>query len=818
MAAEPAIRPAALAGIRVIDLATPRAELAGRVLADLGADVIKVEPPGGSEARRVPPFDRRPGHEGESLYWAAVGLGKRSVVLDVERPEDRARLLAFIAGADVLLESFDPGFLDTLGLGYEALATLNPGLVYVSVTPFGKDGPEGGMPATDLTLEAAGGLLSLQGDAGRPPIPVGYPQASFHSGVQAAADAVVALHERLRSGRGQHLDVSMQAAMVWTLMSATGYPPNVHDDPPGYCAHRNDPPVQVLPGFVPARLWECADGFATYTTTLPVIGPRTHHDTLGWAESEGKLEPALRGIDWNNWIRDAVEGRLPVEAVVRSMAAVAAFLRTKTKAELQAFAVAHGSLLAPIYTVPDLLTDPQLEARQFWTECGGRLHPGPFAKLSGTPLRMDRPAPALGEAQRAFDAPAPRAAATAAGERRPAFEGLKVADFAWVGVGPIISKALADHGATVVHVESTTRPDVLRLLPPFKDGVPGIDRSQFMANFNTSKLGLALDLTTEGGLRTARRLVQWADVVVESFTPGTMAKFGLDYATLSKDRPELVMLSTCLRGQTGPERTYTGFGGQGSALSGLHSITGWPDLPPAGPWGAYTDFINPRFGVAALGAALMHRARTGEGQHVDISQVEGAIHFIEPLVLDYTVNGRAPAPASDSSVIASPHGVIATEGYERFIALAVETPEQWHALCGVAPLGPFTGPEFDSLQARRSASGPIHDALARWCGDQDAFVLGATLRRAGVPAYAVLRPTDLYHDPQLAHRGFFVTLAHGEMGPTPYDGFATRFSATPGQLRSAAPCLGQDTERVLREILGCDDDEIAGLAAEGALT
>ena len=160
-----------------------------------------------------------------------------------------------------------------------------------------------------------------------------------------------------------------------------------------------------------------------------------------------------------------------------------------------------------------------------------------------------------------------------------------MADFAWVGVGPLISKALADHGATVIHVESESRPDVLRFGPPFKDGEPGLNRSQFMANFNSSKHGLALNLATEEGRALARRLVEWADLVVESFTPGTMKKLGLDYPTIAKDRPELVMLSTCIRGQTGPDRTYAGFGLQGACLSGFHRITGWPDRQPAGTWG-----------------------------------------------------------------------------------------------------------------------------------------------------------------------------------------------------------------------------------------
>ena len=758
------------------------------------------------------------GAPGDSLYWAAVALGKRSVVLDPASAPDRERLLRLAAGADVFIESSDPGEMGALGLDYDFLAARNPALVYVSITPYGQEGPDALRPASELTLEAAGGLLSLQGDPDRPNVPVGFPQAAFHAGAQAAADAALALFERHHSGRGQHLDVSMQAAMVWTLMNATGYPPNVGSNPPGFCETRTTPP-QLFPGFRVPPIWPCKDGYFILNVTLPELGGRTLHSLACWAESEGALPPALAGQDWRPWLANVVAGERTPAAVMDVLAAVGAFLAAKSKFEIQQFALTTGSILGPVYTIADLLIDPHLQARDYWVEVAGRLHPGPFARLSRTPLAMSRAAPALGADQLLLEAPPrrPFAPAPAPAPRQQALTGLKVADFAWVGVGPIIAKALADHGATVVHVESEVHPDVLRLLPPFKDGLPGLNRSQFMANFNSSKLGLALDLSTAEGREVARRLIDWADVVVESFTPGTMARWGLDYEAIAADHPGLVMLSTCLRGQSGPERTFTGFGGQGASLAGIHSITGWPDRPPCGPWGAYTDFINPRFGVAALASALLHRARTGEGQHIDLAQSEAGIHFIEPLVLDYTVNGNVATPPGARSPYACPGGVYRCAGQERSIAISAETTPQWHALVATCGLETFASARFDSLSARRAHEDDIHAAIAAWCAPRDAFEAAAELAAAGVPASAVLRPTDLYEDAHLAHRGFFVTLDHAEMGPTPYDGLATRFSATPGRLRKAAPCLGEDTAYVLAEILGLSEAEIAGLAAAGAL-
>jgi benzylsuccinate CoA-transferase BbsF subunit len=269
-----------------------------------------------------------------------------------------------------------------------------------------------------------------------------------------------------------------------------------------------------------------------------------------------------------------------------------------------------------------------------------------------------------------------------------------------------------------------------------------------------------------------------------------MARYGLDYATLAARRSDLVMLSTCMRGQTGPERHYTGFGNQGAALAGLAAITGWPDRAPVGPWGAYTDFITPRYGVAALMAALIHRDATGQGQYIDISQIEAGIQFQAPLVLDYTVNGRVAGARGNVSDYACPHGTYRTCGEERYIAIGVTTREQWSAL---SRLVPFTlrAAALGELVARIAHRDAIERELANWCADQDAFELAARLQEAGVPSYPVLRPTDLFEDPQLRHRQFFVTLDHPVMGPTPYDGFVTLFSRTPPRLHAPAPLLGQ---------------------------
>ncbi len=809
-----------LAGLLAVDFATPRAELAGRMLAELGATVIKVEPPGGAPARFFPPFDEaKPRGPETSLYWASVANGKKSVVIDIEDAEDRRKLDPLLQQADFVIESFDPGYMAGLGLGYVQLAAVNPRVIYASVTPYGQAGPDALSPATDLTIEAAGALVGLQGDADRPPVPVGYPQASFHGGAQAAADCLVALNERERSGRGQHLDVSMQAAMVWTLMSATGYPPNTGNDPPVSGPNRLVPLPSPLPGIALPRQWECADGYVTVQLVGGRVGKTPLHSVLQWAEADGLVPAELRGRNWSTWAADLMAGTLTLEDAKLALEAVRACFKLHTQHELMQMGTDAGLLLAPILRIDGLLSDPQLKSRDYWVSVEGRTQPGIPVRLSGTPMAPPQRPPRLGEHQDilASFVPRPPVPPPPNVARRRAFEGLKVADFAWIGVGPIVSKALADHGATVVHIESFSRPDLLRTIPPFKDNVPGLDHAQFMANFNSSKLGINLNLQSEAGLELARKLVAWADVVTESFTAGAIARLGLSYEEVSKDRPELVMFSTCLRGQTGPQRSYGGYGGQGAALAAIYGITGWPDRIPHGPWGAYTDFVAPRYGVAAIAAAIRHRNLTGEGQHIDLAQVEAAIHFIEPAVLDYTVNGRLAPPAGHESLYASPHGVYRCQGVERYVAIACETAQQWQHLLAVAPLAAFADARFDQLEARLAHDREIDAALEAWCAGFDRDDLTALLKRSGVPAAAVLRPSELYTDAQLAHRDFFKVLNHTAMGPTPYDGPVTLFSETPPAY-TAAPCLGEHTEQVLREVLGLSEDEISSYALRGAIT
>ena len=400
---------------------------------------------------------------------------------------------------------------------------------------------------------------------------------------------------------------------------------------------------------------------------------------------------------------------------------------------------------------------------------------------------------------------------------RYALEGIHVLDFSWVGVGPITTKYLADNGAEVVKIESLAKPDVLRMGPPWKDGRPGINSSQFFASFNTSKKSITLDMNHPKAPELILRMLPWADVVAESFTPKAMRKWGLDYERLSKIKPELIMFSTCMQGQTGPHAMYPGFGQLMSALSGFYYISGYePGGAPSPPYGAYSDFVAPRLLASALLAALDYRRRTGKGQYIDMSQYEAALHNLAPAIIDYFATGRVLGPQANRSQRFAPHGAYQCrdeDGHERWIAIAVANDREWQAMLAV--LGnPASDSRFATAPGRLGHFAELDAFVSRLVRDREAMTLTAGLQAAGVAAYPVQNCVDIHQDENLEAFGFWHWLDHKEMGPSPYEGLQHRMSRTPGELRSAAPLLGQHTEEVLRGMLGLSDAEIEQLKQE----
>ena len=827
-----------LTGTLVIDASDSKGEMCGRLLADLGACVIKIEPPNGVNSRHMKPADD---NTGESLYWAHVGAGKQSVVADLETDQGQSDLRDLIANADIFVESSSLGYMDDKKLGYEDLSAINQRLVYISISPFGQTGPKANWPATDFTIEAAAGLTTLQGDGDRPPLAIGYPQASFHAGGQAAADAIIALNERALSGKGQHLDVSMQTVMLWTLMHATGFWPMERCEPPLTGDDRNDPHPKIgkldLTGL---NTVATADGYVLASLRGGRFGARVLRMAAALAESDGDFPEILEGVDFTN-LADKIGPDVDdatAELITAATEMVHRAFGRRSKAEIFDRAVTNDAQVAPVNSIADLVDrDPQLRSRGFWKQVGDRMHPNTPIRFSRTPALLSESAPELGASNNLLrepivfseglpvrSIPAPSSLEPQEDRLGQAFAGLKVADFSWVGVGPISAKALADHGATVVHIESATIPDVLRMGRPAKDGILGLDRGQFFANFNTSKYGIQLNLRTDWGKKIASQLIDWADVVVDSFTTGTMKRLGFDPKEILKSRPDLIWYSTTLRGQTGPHASFGGFGQQGSAIAGLHGLTGWVDRAPAGTWGAYTDFITPRFGVSALASAILERRASGKGQFIDLSQIEAGMQFIGPLLLDYMTNKHLTTSQGNSSLYACPNQTYLTgDGKERYIAISCETDKQWRALLDLVDnpelISKFGGDNFASVDDRLVHEEEINNYLTEWCLGQDGRELESQLITAGIPASVVQRTSELYSDEQILHRAFFETHQHALMGPTPYDGHSTKFSARSGNyLRGPGPIMGEHTFEVLSDILDMTVDDIGEAAATGTFT
>jgi benzylsuccinate CoA-transferase BbsF subunit len=386
----------------------------------------------------------------------------------------------------------------------------------------------------------------------------------------------------------------------------------------------------------------------------------------------------------------------------------------------------------------------------------------------------------------------------------------------WAVAGPTATRVLADYGATIVRVESPTRVDASRTLRPFRGGRASAEGSALFHTLNVGKRMITLDLATGAGRAVLWDLVRWADVLAESFSPQVMARLGFAYEDLARANPGLVVLSTSLMGKTGPLNTFAGYGNMASAWCGFYEVAGWPDRSPAGPWGAYTDFIGARYNAIAVLAALEHRERTGEGQHVDLSQAEASLHFLAPAILDYQVSGRVARRAGNRDPRMAPHGVYPVRGEDRWIAIAVADDAQWRALCGV--LGGSGADEgLDTAAARRARAALLDERLAKATAGWSGPALEARLLAAGVPAALVLNGEDVARDPQLAARGHFLEIPHPEGGTTAIEGARVLLSESPAIPGREVPTLGRDNHAVLREVLGYDEARCTEVVIAGGL-
>ena len=794
---------------RVLDLTDDRGHFAGFLLAQLGADVIAVEPSEGQRARHRGPWaGGQPDPERSLQHWA-YNRGKRSVVLD-----DPAELGRLAAGADVLLEC---GAID---IDLASLRAANPALVTVSLSPFGGDGPKAGWVGTDLTLAAASGQMSLNGYIDRPPVRITAPQVWLNAGAEAACAVLLALTDRRHSGLGQHVDVSAQEAM---MLTAQGWlAPALCGNPP---ARRSGGGLELL-GAVRFRfVYECADGHVSLTY-LPgvLVGPFTNR-LLAWVRAQGDLPDDLAEHDWVDLLTSRELDEV-ADIVDRTSVCVAASLARHTKDELFGMAQRDKFLLVPVATPADVLANDHYRARGFWDEVDidGVAEPVPFpgawVHADGAGLRRLGAPPRLGRHTREVLAEPARTPTLPADQQPPRerpLEGVTVIDLTWVYAGPFATRLLAYYGATVIRLESQTRPDQVRTSGLSRIvGDDGPEVSQQWHSINADKLSIQVNLKVPDSRDVVLDLARRADVVIDAFSPGVLERLGLGHDDLRAVNPRLITVSTTLFGHFGPLSPVPGFGNMGAAMGGYYELTGWPDRLPAGPFLAYTDATSPRLTASVVMAALDWRERSGEGLSLDFSQAEGGIHFLAEAVLDQAVNGHGQSRMGNADRWTAPHAAFpcGEPDADDWMAIACETDDQWRALAatiGRADLAELTTAE------RLTRQEEIDGIVSAWTAGRDPVELQAELQGLGVPAHRVQNSPEIVADPQLLHRDHFHQVPHAIYGSTWAEQYGFRLSRSVGTPRRSGPMWGEHSFEILSDLLGYDGDHIAELAIAGVL-
>jgi crotonobetainyl-CoA:carnitine CoA-transferase CaiB-like acyl-CoA transferase len=794
----------ALSGLRVLDLGGMMSAYCSKLLADFGADVILVEPPAGNFARRLPPYAGDAEDPERSLPHLAFHTNKRSVVLDLTTPEGHANLLKLARTADVLLETFQPGYLAGLGIGQEELRGLNPRLVVCSVTPYGQTGPYASYRGAAIHAEALGGLLMLQGDPNKPPCMspayLGYSLVGTH----AALGVMHALFAREETGQGQHVDVSMQEAVANILFIVSQY---------GYNSTIAQRPGAGAGGG--SGMFACSDGWVGVSP----IQPNQWRTFAQWMDNPILQDATFEDIRVRTENADFINGL------------VGEFIGRFTVQEFVEEAQKRRIPTAPVSTPAGLAENPHLNARDYFQDVqspvvGAYRLPGPVARLTATPWRITRPAPRLGEhtqevlaeADRAFDAGAQPTAlplaprpisAIVPGPRLP-LEGVRITDLTRIWVGPYGTRQLADFGAEVVKIESSLFDATSRiagLLPMHPE-------------LNRNKLSITVDLHTPEGQEVVKRLVQVSDAVTENYAAGALARWGLDYESLRRVKPDIVYLSMPGWGATGPFAHHVLFGLQAQTASGVTYLWGYPDSPPSLRCGVYyADYFVGGQSAFVLEAALYHRKRTGQGQHIEVSQVEAQANALGVPLLDYFLNGVDEEPQGNFRAFAAPFGVYPCLGEDRWAAISCSTEQDWQNF--VRAITPPNGnppawtqdPRFATLKDRVRNHEALDERVNQWTATLTPKQVMTVLQRRGVPAAAVQTTEEVYFDAQLNARGYIARIAHPEpqWGTIGHASFAAHLSDTPGAIRMGAPALGQHNDTVLRELLGYSDAEIRGL-------
>jgi len=809
---EDGVRP--LSSLRVLDLSQGIAgAYAGKLLCDAGAEVLKVEGPGGDPMRGLSASGRSLDAAGDGVLFRFLHTSKRSIRLDRTESEGRGRLLELFEQADVVLESEPPGTLDRQRLGFDALRERNPRAVLVSITPFGRSGPYRDRPANEFTLQAWSGSTASHGRAGREPLQAGGGLGDWLGGLYSAIGVLGALRVVGSTGVGLHVDLSLLDAMIPTFT-------NVAHSWASFTGIWDVPPADEIPGIEPTR--DGFVGFCVFTgqqwkdfcllIERPDLGERPELDTM-----MGRLQQAdeLREIVHDYMRRHTTEEILERAELLRIPVAP----------------IGHGASL------PEL---DHLRARGVFVPNprGGFAQPRvPYRSSAWTP-RPFEPAPRLDEhrgaplfgVRSAERGGAPSGAAEEAACPERPLAGLRVLDMTAFWAGPWGGQILSLLGAEVIHVESVQRPDGMRFGSSRMPAEP--DWWEFGPTFaasNLGKKGLTLDLTRPEGVALLLRLVERSDVLVENFSARVMDQFGLDWERLSARNPRLVFVRMPAFGLDGPWRDRVGFAQTMEQLSGMAWSTGYADgsdeerLPmnARGP-------TDPQAGLHAVFCALLglaQREKTGRGAFIESPFVETALNLTAEMVGEYATTKHLMERSGNRSPYFAPQGVYrcrvepggdALAGEDRvpygpdWMALSIETESQWGALLDL--LGDPGLADLDSPTRRLAEHDRIDAVIRAWAASRSVDSAVAALSDRGIPAAIVTPWRRAAEDPHVRARGLFQTLDHPLAGRHDYAGLPLRFGRdTPHPIPAASPTLGQHNDEVLRGLLGLSEAELGRL-------
>ena len=796
------------AGFRVIELAEDVAgPYCGKLLADLGADVIKVEPPAGDRARRATGGDPAKALDPEgSPLFLYCNTSKRGMVLDLDDDGDRELFGALLGDAAVLITDRQPP------------VEAPDDLIVAAVTPYGLAGPRAAAPAGELTLTHGGGLVNQMPvrsrDIDRAPVTLGGHQAGYHAGLVAALAVASLLYGRRRGGDGARVDVSIQdvmVSMVAPLLASARYHETTWSRVP------DRPPAM-------GRL-KTSDGYV-------ILNAFDDHHFVLFRELMGNPSWCA-GDEWKDM---AYRSHHLMEIAPR----VDAWALEQKRDDLYHRAARFGIPVGPIHDAADVMAYEQYVARDYFIEVdhpstGPKRYAGWPYRMGASKPRVSRPAPLLDEhsaeirselnggADGAGTLIASSAGETVAAATGPALplEGIRVAEFAWVWAGPYAGVLLSTLGAEVIKVEGPKRLDLTRrsVVWPRAEETPlkiGPDAGMAFNTMNLNKRSLALDLSQPEGRELALRLASECDVIYDNMRPGAMVKLGLDHESLREANPGLIVASSSGRGHGGPETEYLGYAMVHQGVAGGAYISGYPDDHPTHS-GGDVDLMNAITLAFSVVAALHHRERSGEGQFIDYSQCEGVSSILGEVLLEYEMTGKIPERAGNAHRSSAPHNVYRCWGIDRWLAIEVHSDEEFGRLAATMGRPELAeDPRFATAAARKRNEAELDRIIGDWTRERDRDWLARELLGAGVAAAPSRDARDLYADSHLRARDSFATVEHPEWGDLKLVGPPFRIEGRDLSPRRA-PLLGEHTDAILGGLLGFSEEELADYRRRGVI-